>query len=392
MTESIERKFSDDEKLELLADLISFRTVNNNEFSVAKYIQNKLAQYKIDSKILPVSENRANIIAELGKGKPIIGISGHMDVVSEIDASKWQSDPFTMTEKNGNLYGRGTADMKSGLAAMIITLIELKQRVLPKNGTIRFMATVGEEIGGIGANKLHKYGYTRDIDALIIGEPSNHEIIYAHKGSMDIRLTSYGEVAHSSIPESGFNALNPIILILAEAKKIFDSVTVSNETLGDLKYNATILHSGDQVNSTPDKAFAEMNVRTIPEYSSEKVEKVFQKLVEEQNKQGAKVKMDIYMVEEPVLKSSRNRLIELATSEAKRTLGIEYKTTASVGVTDASNLLKDHLNVDFPFIMFGPGDYRVAHKINEYVNKKEYLCFSNIYSNLLIKYLEPRTD
>lgn len=93
------------------------------------------------------------------------------------------------------------------------------------------------------------------------------------------------------------------------------------------------------------------------------------------------------MVEDPVLKNPHNKLTKLAFLEAKKALGIECKLTSSVGVTDASNLLRDHPNLDFLFMMFGPGDYHIAHKINEYVNKKEYLEFSNIYSNVLVKYL-----
>ena len=83
-------------------------------------------------------------IATIGSGSPVVAISGHMDVVSEGDQNDWDYPPFQMTEKDNRLYGRGTSDMKSGLMALAIAMIELKNDALP-HGTIKFMATAGEE-------------------------------------------------------------------------------------------------------------------------------------------------------------------------------------------------------------------------------------------------------
>lgn len=390
MTNKQEFKLSQDEKLTLLKDLVAFKSVNDGELEVAKYLQNYLAKYDIDAEILPINQTRANLIAKVGTGLPVFAISGHMDVVSEVDATKWDTDPFQLTEKDGQLYGRGAADMKSGLAAMVTTLIELKQNGLPKHGTVKLMATVGEEVGGYGSQEFQKNGDTDDIDSLIVGEPSNHEIIYAHRGSMDIRLTSKGTVAHSSSPEKGYNALNPLLEILAEAKHTFEKATEENSELGQLTYNTTILNSGDQVNSIPDLAVAEMNARTIPEYSNQKVEQVLQKLVEQQNQAGAKVYMDVYMSEMPVVKNANNKMTDLAQRIGQEKLGVPFVKRPSAGVTDASNLLKDKTDADFPFMMFGPGNYGIAHKINEFVEKQDYLTFSDIYEALIVEYLDEK--
>lgn len=380
-------KMTEKEKIDLLSKLISFKSVNEGELEIATFVKQLFSMHGIESKILPITETRSNLVAEIGQGGPVVAISGHMDVVSEVDASSWDTDPFSLVEKEGKLYGRGTADMKSGLAAMIVAMIELKENNLLENGTIRFMATVGEEVGGYGSRWFLENGYTDDIDALIIGEPSGHEIAYAHRGSIDIRLISKGEAAHSSMPEMGYNALNPLLEILTKARHIFEGTHEENAELGKLTYNATIFNSGDQVNSIPDIAVAEMNARTIPEYDNERLTEILQTLVEKENEKGAFVEMDIYMSEAPVVKSKNNDLTNLAQLVSKKYLGISFEKKVSPGVTDASNLLVNHKELDFPFMMYGPGNYKIAHKINEFVDKSEYLAFSDIYVDLLSLYL-----
>lgn len=115
--------FSEKEKIQLLADIIELQTENNNEIEVCHYLKNLFDKYDINSKILKVNEQRANIVAEIGSGSPILALSGHMDVVDAGNQDNWTYPPFQLTEKDGKLYGRGTTDMKGGLMALVITLI-----------------------------------------------------------------------------------------------------------------------------------------------------------------------------------------------------------------------------------------------------------------------------
>ena len=120
------KKFTEEEKIQHLANIIAMKTVNENEIEVAEYLQKLFSDYGIDSKIVPVTDTRVNLVAEIGSGSPVIGISGHMDVVSAGDEAEWASDPFILEERDGKLYGRGTNDMKAGLLNLALTLIELK--------------------------------------------------------------------------------------------------------------------------------------------------------------------------------------------------------------------------------------------------------------------------
>src|SRR5690625_755295 len=378
------KKFTEEEKIQILADLIEIKSVNENEIEVANYLKKLFAEYDIDSEIVPVTDTRVNLVAEIGNGHPVIGISGHMDVVSAGDESKWSSDPFTLTEKDGKLYGRGTNDMKAGLLNLALTMIELKENEELKNGTVRFMATTGEEVGAAGSKKLYEEGYMKDVDCLFVTEPSHDTIIYSHKGSLNFKITSNGEAAHSSMPENGYNAINPLMKYLLELDDKLNQDSRQNDILGKLVMSNTIFNAGDQVNSIPAEATAEINIRTIPEFDNDEVIALFKETAEKYNSDGADIEVDVTMSLPSVYTDGKSRLVELSKELGEKYLGLEIKVESSPGVTDASNLLRDK-GADFPFMMFGPGETKMAHKVDEYVYKDYYFAFFDIYKKLILE-------
>ena len=378
------KKFTEEEKVQHLANIIAMKTVNENEIEVAEYLQKLFSDYGIDSKIVPVTDTRVNLVAEIGSGSPVIGISGHMDVVSAGDEAEWSSDPFILEERDGKLYGRGTNDMKAGLLNLALTLIELKANNELKNGTVRFMATTGEEVGAAGSMKLYDEGYMDDVDYLWVAEPSPDVLIYSHKGSLNLRVTSHGEAAHSSMPQNGYNALNPLMAYLLELDSLLNNDTRKNEILDKLVMSTTILHGGNQVNSIPEIAVAEVNIRTIPEFDNNEVIQVSRKLADKYNDIGAKIVVDATMSLPSVFTTGESDMIDFTKELAKKHLNLDVEIGGSTGVTDASNLLRDK-GPDFPFMMFGPGETKMAHKTDEYVYKKYYLAFFDIYKELILK-------
>ena len=377
------KRFTEEEKLQILADLIAIKSVNENEIEVANYLKDLFAEYGIESKIVPVTETRVNLVAEIGSGSPVIGISGHMDVVSAGDEREWTSDPFVMTERDGNLYGRGTNDMKAGLVNLALTMIELKANNELKNGTVRFMATTGEEVGGAGSKKLYEEGYMDDVDYLWVAEPSPETIIYSHKGSLNFRITSLGEAAHSSMPHHGYNAINPIMKYLLELDEKLNNDPRSNEVLGKLVMSTTILNAGNQVNSVPEKAVAEINVRTIAEFDNDEVIALFEETAEKYNQEGSKIEVKVTMSLPSVFTTGKSDMVELTKELGKKHLNLDIKVEGSPGVTDASNLLRGK-DASFPFMMYGPGETKMAHKTDEYVRKDYYLAFFDIYRELIL--------
>lgn len=376
--------FTEDEKMKLLADLIAIKSVNENEIEVANYLKELFSQYGIESKIVPVTETRVNLIAEIGSGAPVVGISGHMDVVSAGDEAEWTSDPFTLTERDGKLYGRGTNDMKAGLLNLALTMIEIKENNELQKGTIRFMATTGEEVGAAGSKKLYEEGYMNDVDCLFVAEPSHDTIIYSHKGSLNFRIQSNGEAAHSSMPYNGYNAINPLMKYLLELDDALNQDPRQNEVLGELVMSTTIFNAGDQVNSVPASAVAEINVRTIPEFDNDEVIALFKETAEKYNAEGSDIEVEVTMSLPSVFTNGQSKMVEWTKELGQKYLGFDIKQEGSPGVTDASNLLRGK-DANFPFMMFGPGETKMAHKVDEYVYKDYYLAFFDLYKELILK-------
>lgn len=405
--------FSNEEKVQILSDIVEMNTVNDNEIEVCEYFQKLFAQHGIESTIDKVDDRRANLIAEIGEGSPVIGISGHMDVVSEGNRDQWTYDPFKLTEDNGYLYGRGAADMKSGLAAFAIALIEIKNSNALKKGRIKFLATTGEEMEQLGSQSLYEKGYMDDVDALVIGEPCQDMLVYAHKGSMDYRIKSTGRSAHSSMPILGVNAIKPLIEFIQDIDESYakiskevkgESLDFTNllqkfssalpssmdqneieDVLKGLVISNTLIKGGVQVNSVPEEADADFNIRTIPEYDNDKVKALFDEMIEKHNNQGADLESDLYLDLEPVLTTGKNSLIDTAKVIGDRTFNKDLLAAPIGGVTDASNLLRGK-DESFPFLVFGPGSE--PHQVNERVEKDMYLKFIDFYIELLITYSE----
>ncbi|MCM3569914.1 ArgE/DapE family deacylase [Neobacillus mesonae] len=377
------KHFTDEEKINILSDIIAIKSINENEIEVANYLKALFAEYGIESKIVPVTDTRVNLVAEIGSGSPVIGVSGHMDVVSPGDESEWTSDPFTLTERDGKLYGRGTNDMKAGLVNLAIVMIELKENNELENGTVRFMATTGEEVGGAGSKKIYEEGYIEDVDYLWVAEPSHDTIIYSHKGSLNLRVTSIGEAAHSSMPDQGYNAINPLMKYLLEIEEKLNGDNRKNEVLDKLVMSTTIFNAGNQVNSVPEKAAAEINVRTIPEFDNDEVIDLFHTTADKYNKEGSDINVEVTMSLPSVFTSGQSEMIDLAKELGKKYLNLEISVKDSPGVTDASNLLRGK-DANFPFMMFGPGETKMAHKTDEYVYKDYYFAFFDIYKELIL--------
>ncbi|EUJ30249.1 ArgE/DapE family deacylase [Listeria cornellensis] len=375
------------EKLAILKDMINIDSTNGNEEEVADYLLKQFAKYGILSEKVAYSEARTNLVSKIGgKNGKVLGFSGHMDVVDAGDRKAWKTPPFQATESDGKLFGRGSTDMKSGLAAMVIAMIELEQEGKLIDGQIKLLATIGEEIGEIGAAQLTTLGYADDLDGLIIGEPSVRQIIYAHKGSMNYTLVSYGKNAHSSTPELGINAIDNLMLFYKEVEQYVAGIHQTNDILGVFTHNVTVIEGGNQVNSIPARAQLQGNIRTIPEVDNEKTEQVFCTIVSKLNKQeGVHLEITWDYNKMPVFSDPKSNLVKIAESIAKEQFGKTIPIIGLAGTTDAAEFIK--AKNQFPLIIFGPGN-NTPHEVNEYVDIENYLEMIDVYKAIAIQFLK----
>lgn len=373
-------------KIQILKDMVNIDSTNGHEEQVANYLQKLLAEYGIESEKVQYDEDRASLVSEIGSSdEQVLAFSGHMDVVDAGDVSKWKFPPFEATEHEGKIYGRGATDMKSGLAAMVIAMIELQEEKQKLNGKIRLLATVGEEVGELGAEQLTQKGYADDLDGLIIGEPSGHRIVYAHKGSINYTVKSTGKNAHSSMPEYGVNAIDNLMLFYNEIEKYVASINTTNEILGDFIHNVTVISGGNQVNSIPEKAELQGNIRSIPEVDNETLKRRMVDIVNELNKkEHVQLELIFDYDKQPVFSDRNSRLVHVARDVAKGIIKEEIPLLGISGTTDAAEFTK--AKHKFPVIIFGPGN-ETPHQINENVSIDNYLEMVDVYKKIAVEYL-----
>ncbi|EQA5379197.1 ArgE/DapE family deacylase [Enterococcus hirae] len=374
-----------EEKIAILQELIRIKSVNGNEGEVAAYLNQLLNQHGIQGEIISHTEGRDNLVATYHNGQGrVLGLSGHMDVVSAGDESNWTYPPFAAEIKGNRLYGRGATDMKSGLAAMVIAMIELKESGKPFNGTIKLLATVGEEVGELGSEQLTKTGYVDDLDGLIIGEPTNYHLMYTHMGSINYTVVSHGKEAHSSMPQEGYNAINHLNEFITRANEQMDALAndFQNSALGKTIHNVTVINGGNQVNSIPSQAQLQGNIRSIPEFPNDQIIDLLQKIVDELNEgTNYHLELTIDYNKIPVKANPDSSLIHHIQKQFKQPLPL----VGAAATTDAAEFTKSAHSFDF--VVFGPGVVNLPHQIDEYVEIDNYLDMIDTYQAIILSYL-----
>ena len=380
----------DKEKIKILQDLIQINSVNGNELEVAEYLHKLFAKSNLEAKIDDFGNKRANLVLDVGQGEKVLGLTGHMDTVALGNEDKWSYLPLEAKIDGDRLYGRGAADMKSGLAALAIAIIELSD--LEKiSGHIRFIATAGEEYGTPGANRLRDLGVAKDLDALVVGEATNGDIIYAHSGSFNYRIVSRGKSVHSSTPELGNNALDALVDFAAIERTLFDDVP-RDPYLGELKHSVTILNVGEQVNTIPDEGELYGNIRPTSAFNNKQIIERLKSAVDEVNdKNGAKLTFELIHDWYPVVSNPEDDFVQTALTVSQEVFSnyVEGKQPELItmnGATDASVFVKDNTNL--PVIILGPGESNVSHQIDEYTTISSYLALVEIYKQIILRYFE----
>ena len=379
-------------QIKLLQDLIQIETIDDHEKQVVDYLEKLFAPYgdRVSLTRVPYQGDRESVVISIGptNGDFTLGFSGHMDVVNLGDRSAWKDDPFSgkLYDNDTKIYGRGTTDMKSGLAGMIGTFLTLLDEKVELTGELRLLATVGEETGMWGSEELTKQGYINDLDVLVIGEDTTDlNVVYASNGDIDYTITSYGKVAISSQAGAGINALDNMLDFIDLANDKLRNLPRIHETLGPVVHNVTMISGGDQVNSIPGKITARGNIRINPLYTVAEIQTILEDVVEQVN-QMPQHKFDLHYdyLGEAVDGDLKGEYVTTAQSMLTDILGKPVKIVGEPGATDASNFVKSPTAPTM--IVVGPGNDSV-HQIDEYVDVAEYLAAAEFYERFAKKYL-----
>lgn len=367
----------------LLKEILAIPSVNgaDNEGAVAEFIANYLKEKHIDAFVQQIDETHANIIAKLeGKSSETVVWNGHLDTVPYGSTEEWNTDPSIPVEKNGRIYARGASDMKSGLAAMVYLLGEIGESGEKPEQTILFLGTCDEEKSGLGAEKILEEIDLSSGSLLLIGEPTGCKLGVAQKGCIWAQLNISGKTSHGAYPEEGYNAVEYGMKIVCRIKKWVTEY--EHRVLGTATVQVTMIQGGIAPNMTPDFAEILLDIRTVPGISAEDVEKKIKKICrEEVEETNGEVKFEVR------IKNAR-RAIEIAEEERwlkefKAYLKQNGAETEEIGInyfTDASILTKKESEI--PVLLFGPGEPRLAHKPNEFVELEKYEKYIEILGEI----------
>lgn len=378
-------------RIDLLRKILKIASINAKESQVADVIQQTLAPFadQLQCTRIQYAPGRENLVVDFNVSDDtpkILGFNGHLDVVDPGDTDLWHYPPFAATIANDRLYGRGASDMKAGVAAMVSALTELLVEKVPLAGGVRLLFTVGEEIDNFGARQLGALGYAKPLTALIVGEPTDHHLWYAHKGIIDFTAQAIGKSAHGAMPQLGINAIDHLFDFYSLAKKEMAPIlAVSDPNLGHTTFNVTLLSGGNQINSIPQFAKLRGNIRTV---SAVPNATIITALKQAETAANALAKHHLELTIDSsinAISSTQNSEIMQIAQEAVQTSDWPAEICTGAPTTDAS-LLED-LDAPFPFVVLGPGN-NSAHQVDEYVEISDYMKMTDIYKNIMVSYLK----
>jgi len=371
----------------ILQDLIQIASVNDHEAQVADYLADLFAPYpqaKVER--LTYAPGRDNLVVTMGSATgPRLGLSGHMDVVAPGDTTAWHHDPFGGEIVGDNLYGRGASDMKSGLAALVVTMLTLLEDGTPLKGSLRLLATVGEETGEYGAAQLTDAGYADNLAGLVIAEPSGLDnVVYTARGVIDYKVVSTGKSSHSASPENGINAIDNLLTFYNAVGPLMAKHTQVDPVLGGLLHNVDLISGGEQINSIPAHAELMANMRTIPAYPNQVIYDELATLIAQLNqKPGVQLDLTYSFPEEAIPGDPEAPLVQLAKRVSDRVCGHDTHIVGSGGANDGAEFLRG--KGDLASIEIGPGT-ATSHQVDEYIDLPQYHQAIEVYRQLVLAF------
>jgi len=381
-----------DKLIAFCQELIRMKSLSGNEQLVAERIVQEMIHLGYDEVTI---DSYGNVIGKItGDGMRSMLFEGHMDVVDVPTPEKWSVAPFGGVIQNGRIYGRGASDMKTALAAMVYGAAECigHQNI----ADIYVVAVVHEEIyEGVGFGKVLDQIHP---DVVVLGEPNNLEIAIGQKGRAEIVLETIGVNAHSAHPENGVNAIDHMVLLLNEVKKlpVKESKILGN---GILVVTDIISYPYPGTSIIPNRCRVTLDRRLIEDETRESVLAPIRAVIKSL---GAEVPNFIadasYAVEElhtytgKTLKSERfylgwtlekeSELVQLARKVYNNLL-IEPVVRTYQFCTDGSECAG---NRNIPTIGIGPGRADMAHVVDEYVEIDKIIAAAEIYTCLAREY------
>ncbi|MFX1249460.1 MAG: ArgE/DapE family deacylase [Promethearchaeota archaeon] len=364
-------------------------------------ITNKLSEVGLDYEIIEVPNQGSSsttgeiprycILSFYGSGKRTLYFHGHYDVVPAFSVTQFQ--PYI---ENGKLFGRGSSDMKSGLAVMIYALKTIKELKIPINERIGLIIVPDEETGGLmGSKYLSDIGVLgKDAIGMLLPEPTSGVIWNASRGAISLRITLKGRPAHVALQYQGINAFEKMILVankLLELKTEVESRTTRHNIHPDSARSSILMlggqcEGGTNFNLVPEGVTFTVDRRINPEEDLEVEKQRLLKLLEECTKQGINLDIEILQEGESSGTSEDCPLAQVLTNSIVAITGNHSKFEMCPGLLETRFYVKKGV----PAFAYGPGIISVSHGPQEYVMINDIYKCTAIYALTAIEVLSNK--
>lgn len=385
------------EAVRLTQELVKIESTNpgTGEENIVDYISRYLSGCGAKVTLNAVAEGRCNVIAELktegvystSENNDIAGaliLICHMDTV--VIEGDWSVDPFGGEIRNGKIYGRGSCDMKSGLACALSvfheTAVKIQKGEIHLRRPLKLICTVDEEGDMRGVERIIECGHAGEKDWIVDLEPTEGQIQMAHKGRFWLTVTVHGVTAHASRPEQGADAIAAMGEIISRIRKLFDTMPV-HEELGRANVTFGQIRGGYQPYVVPDECTIWLDMRLVPPMNAESVLSLINGILKETEYAipGIQTEYVITGNRPYIEKNEKSELMKHLKQACYEVTGAEVLTGPFSGYTDTAVIAGRLGNREC--MSYGPGSLNQAHKPDEYVEIEDIERCEQVYTRLI---------
>ncbi|GAA0527346.1 succinyl-diaminopimelate desuccinylase [Halorubrum aquaticum] len=360
---------------ELARELVCIPTENppGNEEAAAEFVYEWFREEGIDATLLEEPDpDRPQVGARVGEDGPTVVLNGHLDVVPAGDPEEWTTGPYEGVVEDGRLRGRGSADMKTGVALAMLVARDLAPEIRSGelSGSVVVHAAMGEETADPGTRTLLERGFDGDYGVVL--EPTDFRVATSTKGLSVYRIAVEGVATHASQPDAGTNAIDEVRPLL-DAIDEYDAELREREgsLCGGAFATVTGIEAGTGTNLAviPDRAELVLDRRVLPGEDPDavdaEVEALLDRVREEHGVETAWTRIQTYAsssipVDHPLATSLRDGSVEAVGADGG--VGEPWGIEAA---TDARNFVND---AGIPAVTWGPGDLDQAHTVDESID------------------------
>jgi len=363
----------DEELTDVISGLVTRETENppGNERRAAEYVREWLTERGVDAELVGEPyEDRPQVAARVGEGEPRVVLNGHIDVVPAGNREEWSRPPYGAEIEDGRLYGRGSADMNTGVAIAMKAIADLREQVESDElaGSLAFQAAIGEETAEPGTKTLLERGYDGDYGVVL--EPTGMRTATSEKGLAWYEITVAGEPSHASRPNQGDNAIS-------NARPVLDALEAYDDRIGEReddlvgRAHATVtqIEAGTKENVVPEDAVITIDRRFLPSESAEQLDaEIDELLAEVEADHGVETSWRRTRTYESAAIDPDSRLAEVFREASAEHAGVPTDPWGVKASTDVRNFVND---AGVEAITWGPGDLAQAHTYDEHVELTE---------------------